>query len=176
MSCVNCGGNNGNPLQHSCLEKSHGPRSRSGYSPWGHNESDTTERTCPLCELLGRNSWKFVPGFLQAPLVPLPCADFVLGPSVAINHSHEYVCMSCVSSWGTSDSGGGLGSPRYNNCTKVNFLLEEFFQVSLNSHIMDLEHLEQTEWYSGQASTKNNFFFSQKDLSLWSLASLNIGF
>ena len=35
---------NGNPLQYSCLEKSHGPRSRVGCSPWVREESDTTER------------------------------------------------------------------------------------------------------------------------------------
>ena len=35
---------NGTPLQNSCLEKSHGWRSLVGFSPWGHKESDTTER------------------------------------------------------------------------------------------------------------------------------------
>ena len=35
---------NGNPLQYSCLENPHGQRSLTGYSPWGHKESDTTER------------------------------------------------------------------------------------------------------------------------------------
>ena len=35
---------NSNPLQYSCLEKSHGWRNLVGYSPWGHKESDTTER------------------------------------------------------------------------------------------------------------------------------------
>ena len=35
---------NGTPLQYSCLEKSHGWRSLVGCSPWGHEESDTTER------------------------------------------------------------------------------------------------------------------------------------
>ena len=34
---------NGNPLQYSCLEKSHGQRSLVGYSPWGCRESDRTE-------------------------------------------------------------------------------------------------------------------------------------
>ena len=34
---------NGNPLQCSCLEKSHGLRSLAGYSSWDHKESDTTE-------------------------------------------------------------------------------------------------------------------------------------
>ena len=52
------GGGNGNPLQHSCPWKSHGQKSLMcyklkkknvihllvGYSPWGHKESDTTER------------------------------------------------------------------------------------------------------------------------------------
>ena len=32
-----------NPLQYSCLEKSHGQRSPVGYSPWGRKESDMTE-------------------------------------------------------------------------------------------------------------------------------------
>ena len=38
------GEGNGNPLQYSCLENPHGPRSLVGYSPWGHKESDTTEQ------------------------------------------------------------------------------------------------------------------------------------
>ena len=37
------GEGNHNPLQHSCLGKSHGRRSLIGYSPWGHKELDTTE-------------------------------------------------------------------------------------------------------------------------------------
>ena len=39
------GGGLGNPLQYSCLEKSHGQRSLVGYGPWGHRELDTTEAT-----------------------------------------------------------------------------------------------------------------------------------
>ena len=38
------GEGNGNPLQNSCLENSHGQRSLAGYSPWGHKELDTAER------------------------------------------------------------------------------------------------------------------------------------
>ena len=34
-----------NPLEDSCLEKSHGQRSLVGYSPWGCKESDITEVT-----------------------------------------------------------------------------------------------------------------------------------
>ena len=37
------GGANGNPLQYSCLKKSHGQRSLVGYSPWDRRELDTTE-------------------------------------------------------------------------------------------------------------------------------------
>ena len=37
------GEGNGNPLQYSCLEKSHGQRSLVVNSPWGHKEPDTTE-------------------------------------------------------------------------------------------------------------------------------------
>ena len=37
------GEGNGNPLQYSCLEKSHGWRSQAVYSPWGCKESNMTE-------------------------------------------------------------------------------------------------------------------------------------
>ena len=36
-------GGNGNPLQYSCLKKSHGQRSLVGYSPWDYKVSDMTE-------------------------------------------------------------------------------------------------------------------------------------
>ena len=38
------GEGNGNPLQYSCLEKSHGQRSLVGYSPRGHKESEKTKQ------------------------------------------------------------------------------------------------------------------------------------
>ena len=38
------GGEHGNPLQYSCLKNPHEQRSLVGYSPWGHKESDMTER------------------------------------------------------------------------------------------------------------------------------------
>ena len=38
------GGGNGNPTPVLLPGESHGPRSPGGYSPWGHEESDTTER------------------------------------------------------------------------------------------------------------------------------------
>ena len=38
------GGGNGNPLQCSCLKNSMDKMSLVDYSPWGHKESDMTER------------------------------------------------------------------------------------------------------------------------------------
>ena len=38
------GGGHDNPLQYSCLKNLHGQRSLAGCSPWGHKESDMTER------------------------------------------------------------------------------------------------------------------------------------
>ena len=38
------GEGNGNPFQYSCHGQSHGWRSLIGYSPWCHEESDTTEQ------------------------------------------------------------------------------------------------------------------------------------
>ena len=35
---------NGNPLQYSCLGKSHGQKSLVGYSPWSSIELDMTEQ------------------------------------------------------------------------------------------------------------------------------------
>ena len=39
------GEDTGNPLQYSCLVKSHGQRSLLDYSLWGHKELDMTEHT-----------------------------------------------------------------------------------------------------------------------------------
>ena len=38
------GGGQGNALQYSCLENTSGQKSLAGYSPWGSQEWDTTER------------------------------------------------------------------------------------------------------------------------------------
>ena len=48
---------NGNPLQDSCLGKSHGQRSLVGYSPWGRKESDMTEWLNFLFLSLTTNMW-----------------------------------------------------------------------------------------------------------------------
>ena len=39
------GGGHSIPLQYSCLENPYGQRNLTGYSPWNHKESDTTEAT-----------------------------------------------------------------------------------------------------------------------------------
>ena len=49
----------GNPLQYSCLENPHGQRSPVGYSPWGHKESDMTERLSTA-----QHSMAQIPGWL----------------------------------------------------------------------------------------------------------------
>ena len=49
------GEGNGNPLQYSCLQKSHGQRSLAGYSPWRHKESDMTEQQCMMLIHLSTN-------------------------------------------------------------------------------------------------------------------------
>ena len=61
---ISPGGGNGNPLQYSCLENSHGERSLVGYSPWGRKESDTTkvtEHACLAYKLMtcDKSSWHF---------------------------------------------------------------------------------------------------------------------
>ena len=87
----------------------------------GVTESDTTEHTCPPCALLGRRL-DVCAGFLQASPRTSSLCWFVLGPSVAINHSHEYVRMSCVSSWGTMNLGvvleapGAITAPKLTSC------------------------------------------------------------
>ena len=45
------GGGHGNPLQYSCLENPHGQRGLVGYSPWNHEEWDTTKHYWHKCAL-----------------------------------------------------------------------------------------------------------------------------
>ena len=54
------GGGHGNSLQYSCLENPHGQRSLVGYSPWGHKESDMTERlsTAHTADAESPSRWK----------------------------------------------------------------------------------------------------------------------
>ena len=58
------GEGNGNLLQDSWLEKSHGERSLAGYSPWGHKESGMTEWLtllhCIAFAFLSKISWLYL--------------------------------------------------------------------------------------------------------------------
>ena len=64
------GGGHGNPLQYSCLENPHGQRSLAGYSPWGRNESDTTEQQSTTHIMCCPNPLSVVPG-IKANACPL---------------------------------------------------------------------------------------------------------
>ena len=70
------GGGHGNPLQYSCLENPHGQRSLVGYSPWGHKESNMTERLSTtqlqMATVGAFTPWKLAKATNQAPLTP-PC-------------------------------------------------------------------------------------------------------
>ena len=52
-------GGHGNPLKILYLEKPHGQRSLTGYSPWDHKEWDMTERLSLFLELLSKSIWQF---------------------------------------------------------------------------------------------------------------------
>ena len=88
------GGRYGNPLQYTCLENLHGQRSLVGYSPWGHKESDTTERLStahmhtPVWEELGLFPWCL-------------CGVLKLGKNLVRVHS-VCVCVFINDQWGTS--------------------------------------------------------------------------
>ena len=59
------GGGHRYPPQCSCLENPHGQRNLAGYSPWGHKESDMSERLNPAHAFTGRaNAETEVPIYL----------------------------------------------------------------------------------------------------------------
>ena len=78
------GGGNGNPLQYSCLEKSHGGRSLAGCNPWGckrnghdlvtkHQKCDTLYSSLFLL-LQACEKWKFSKPISDLQIVRLPFA------------------------------------------------------------------------------------------------------
>ena len=54
------GRQHGNPHQYSCLGNPHGQRSLVGYSPWGHKESDMTERLSTQINIMWYRQWNMV--------------------------------------------------------------------------------------------------------------------
>ena len=86
------GEGNGNPLQYSFLENPHEHRSLTGYSPWGHKESDMTEQLIlsPSPTMLDSFSYPQVSAEMSPPLKDLP---LILppkkGPSLDIVNIHH---------------------------------------------------------------------------------------
>ena len=82
------GEGNGNLLQYSCLEKSYGPRSLAGYSPWGckrvrHNLSTKHQQQWVLH--LGSRGGQVTPDSFQvAPLCE--AGDLLLRPQASAFH------------------------------------------------------------------------------------------
>ena len=66
------------PLQYSCLKDPHGQRSLAGYSPWGHKESDTTERT-QACYLFCACCVRNLQGIRKVSSKTLSCPNTVQG-------------------------------------------------------------------------------------------------
>ena len=54
------GGGHGNSFHYSCLGNPHGQRSLVGYSPWGHKESDMTERLSTQINIMWYRQWNMV--------------------------------------------------------------------------------------------------------------------
>ena len=67
---------NGNPLQYSCLEKSHEQRSLAGYSPWGLQRAGhdwAHSHTHIGCLLWARHCSRLM-GFMREPKIPVSLA------------------------------------------------------------------------------------------------------
>ena len=88
------GGGNGNPLQYSYLEKSHGQRNLAGFSPWGRKELNLTKRLsthtqcgiifCVCCELGSQVSFFSIRIFMLNSPRYFP----YLNPTLSSLHSH----------------------------------------------------------------------------------------
>ena len=80
------GEGNGNPLQYSCLVKSHGQRSLLDYNPWGHKELDTTEQlrmhACTDCSLLGSSVHEIFQARVCWGVLPCPPPWDLLNPEI----------------------------------------------------------------------------------------------
>ena len=66
------GEGNGNPLQSSCLENPMDGGAGAGYCPWGHKESDMTERvfTHSLTIIIKLHTYGLMVTFLSKKLLP----------------------------------------------------------------------------------------------------------
>ena len=99
---VDLGGWNGNPLQYSCLENSHGQRRLAGYSPWSHKELVTTKEKAMALHsstLAWKFPWTEEPGRLQS------MGSLRVGPTELL---HFHFSLSCI--------GEGNGNPLQCSC------------------------------------------------------------
>ena len=96
---ISPGGGYSNPLQYSCLENLHGQRSLVGYHPWGHKESDMTERLSThthtefICCLFQFNFawpqsrlWSVSHVEIPRGLTSLPSCRIILPHQAVVNH------------------------------------------------------------------------------------------
>ena len=92
------GGGHGNPLQCPCLENRHGQRSRAGYSPWGHRESDTTRWLSTSAHSIAR--WPWIGTRPQITFVTWGSTDLGLKSSFTLPQWAFLVSISSSAKWG----------------------------------------------------------------------------
>ena len=121
------GEGNGNPLQYSCLEKSHGQGNLVGYSPWGHKESDTTERLhlCLLSQWCKSNHL-----LLCLPLLFLPSVF----PSIRVFSSESAVHIRWPKDWNFSLS----NSPSNEDSVLISFRIDWFDLLAVQGTLKSL--------------------------------------
>ena len=102
------GEGNGNPLQYTCLGKFHGWRSLVGYSPWGHRESDRTERLHLVLVVLGQHdmTWCWVFDFLPGQSISVITFDRTHCPIGAPIWLSESLFEFQRTSWASLPSSG----------------------------------------------------------------------
>ena len=97
------GGEQGNPLQCSCLENPHGQRSLIGYSPWGCRELNMTERLSTVDCLISKIKERTRSSALVLPAEWL--AFFFTNSAICLGQLREKFSTgienSVVSHWGT---------------------------------------------------------------------------
>ena len=101
------GGGNGNPLQYSCLKKSHGPRNLDSYSLWGSqrvrhnwvtkNASIMTKKTQYLINTL-THEWIRILEYYQGKgiIFPLAMGQLIRKTKPSIINIYRNVSLKCL--------------------------------------------------------------------------------
>ena len=123
------GGGHGTPLQYSCLENSHGQRNLVGYSPWGHKESDATERlsTRVLCTY-STSTW--VPYNKDVCVCMLCSVYLTLCDPMTVVHQAPLsmgILQARILEWVAMLSSRGSSRPR--DWTQVSHIAGRFFTI-----------------------------------------------